>query len=290
MPVDLPPLPGETPSPAAPAAAEHAHSAAQRAGVATREVVDMAELRSASALFVAVWGTSPEGAPVHSEMMLELAHAGGCVTGAYEGADLVGAAVLGVARPAGSTYGFLAAAAPGRASGGVGRALKLRQRAWALQRGLTTMRWTFDPLVARNARFNLTRLGARATTYEFAFYGRMSDAVNGDDDADRFVAHWRLDSPHVASRAAGEATPERTPSADADVVADGPDGAPMALRDDVGLWCRVPTDVVELRRTDPAQASAWRAATREIFAPALAQGRAATHLGRDGWYLLEETS
>ena len=64
------------------------------------------------------------------------------------------------------------------------------------------MTWTFDPPVARNARFNLARLGAVAAEYEVAFYGRMSDGINGDDDSDRLVARWSLAGGRAAAAAA----------------------------------------------------------------------------------------
>ena len=50
--------------------------------------------------------------------------------------------------------------------------------------------WTFDPLVRRNALFNLARLGARTTRYEVDFYGPVRDAINGEDDTDRLVVEW----------------------------------------------------------------------------------------------------
>lgn len=135
------PHPDETLSPSASRAVADARTAAGRAGVVTREIDDMSELLTASRLFEEVWGTSPEGVPIHSEIMRELVHAGGCISGAFEDDALVGAAVLGAARPASATYGYLAATRPGRAGGGLGRALKLHQRAWALTQGLTSMRW-----------------------------------------------------------------------------------------------------------------------------------------------------
>lgn len=48
---------------------------------------------------------------------------------------------------------------------GVGRALKRHQRVWALTPGVGTVTWTFDPLLHRNARFDLAVLGAVADGY-----------------------------------------------------------------------------------------------------------------------------
>ena len=44
------------------------------------------------------------------------------------------------------------------------------------------MTWTFDPLVSRNARFNLTKLGAHAVEYLPDFYGAMEDGINSNDE------------------------------------------------------------------------------------------------------------
>ena len=46
----------------------------------------------------------------------------------------------------------------------------------------------FDPLVRRNARLNLVRLGADVTDYLPDFYGAMDDAVNAGDRSDRLLA------------------------------------------------------------------------------------------------------
>ena len=75
----------------------------------------------------------------------------------------------------------------------VGLALKQHQRRWALGRGIMTIEWTFDPLVRRNAYFNLVKLGARVVGYEPAFYGAMHDAFNDGDDTDRAVVRWNLE-------------------------------------------------------------------------------------------------
>jgi predicted GNAT superfamily acetyltransferase len=52
----------------------------------------------------------------------------------------------------------------------------------------------------------------------------------------------------------------------------------------------VPTDVERLRITDPACASAWRAALRDVLAPAMAAGARITGFDRAGWYVLATTA
>jgi predicted GNAT superfamily acetyltransferase len=263
-----------------------AAAAARRAAVTVATVDDMPAMREVSALLESVWGRTEEGVPLNSELLRSLAHAGGAVTAARDGSGrLVGAAVLSVAAPPGSTYSLIAAAAEGSQDRGVGYALKLDQRSWALERGYRTMAWTFDPLVSRNARFNLVKLGAVADEYQPSFYGRMSDRINGADDSDRLVARWQLDSRRAVAATEGTAD-QPAPSEDAEALGAGPDGEPMLRRDGRGLWCRVPLDILDVRRRDPEQAVRWRSAVRNAITSAFADACTATSMTRDGWYLL----
>ena len=63
--------------------------------------------------------------------------------------------------------------------------------------GIQEVRWTYDPLLARNARFNLGRLGAVAVGLLPAFYGQMTDRLNRGDRSDRFEVRWLLGSDRV---------------------------------------------------------------------------------------------
>ncbi|QWB28100.1 chorismate synthase [Streptomyces koelreuteriae] len=263
-----------------------ADAAARTAGVTVRTVHDVAGIHAVAGFFADVWQTPRATPPYPAEVLHSLVHAGGAVHAAYaagpSGERLAGAAVAVFGAPAErDVYSFVAAAtAAGR---GVGFAVKQAQRVWALERGATTMRWTFDPLVRRNARFNLVKLGAVGSEYLVDFYGPMNDGVNGGDESDRLTITWdlatgttRTDEP-TAGRAA------------ADVVTRAPDDGPLALRDADRLWCRVPEDIVALRAADPALALAWRHAVRGVFTEAYAEGLRATAMSRDGWYLLTRT-
>ena len=55
-------------------------------------------------------------------------------------------------------------------------------------------------MLARNAHFNLRKLGARSSTILPNFYGAMDDAVNRGDETDRLEVHWRVSSPDVEAR------------------------------------------------------------------------------------------
>lgn len=271
-----------------------AGAAAARAGVELTVVEGMEPLAAISELFAQVWGRSAEGVPMHSEAMRSMMHAGGLVNAAHDArtGELLGAAVLGRDVP-GSCYGYLAAVRPGIGDRGIGRALKQHQRAWALEQDIDVMSWTFDPLVSRNARFNLSRLGATVAEYEPAFYGEMADDLNGTDVGDRLVARWDLRS--ARALAAGEGVlpePSDDPVADAPAGArleDGPDGETALVATAGERWVRVPADVVALRGTDPDQARAWRAATATWFVSAFADALVADGVSRTGWYHLKES-
>jgi predicted GNAT superfamily acetyltransferase len=71
----------------------------------------------------------------------------------------------------------------------IGRALKHYQRDRCRALGVETMYWTFDPFVARNARLNLSRLGARVDEFVQDMYGTNTNSpAHGPLGTDRFVA------------------------------------------------------------------------------------------------------
>lgn len=255
-------------------------------GLRLESAEDMETLRRVSDLFGLVWGRTAEGVPMHSESLRSLAHAGGLVSTALDAAtgEIVGAAVLGRDVP-GACYSYLAAVRPDVTDRGIGLALKQHQRAWALAQDIDVMRWTFDPLVARNARFNLVKLGAVAGEYEPAFYGQMGDQLNGTDVGDRLVVTWELDSSRALRAADGLVDDPMVPT-DPTRTEAGPDGEPALLHTPTDRWLRVPGEVVALRSSDPGQARAWRRMTAAWFQEAFADGLRAESISRSGWYHL----
>lgn len=229
--------------------------------------------------FSDVWQTPRNAPPLLPETLHGLDHAGGAVHAAYDGTRLVGASVAVFGPPASKeTYSMLTAA-----DRGLGSHLKFAQRDWALEHGARSMRWTFDPLVGRNARFNFVKLGAEGTEYLVDFYGPMADGVNDGDETDRLAVTWDLVEPGRDGGAAGPGEREAATTTHA-----APDGGPLARRDlsDRYVWCRVPDDIVALRAADPELALRWRRAVREVFTKAFADGFVATGMSRDGWYTL----
>jgi len=272
-----------------------AEAAARAARVEVVELGDVEETAAVTGLFGAIWGPgSPSAMP--AELLRALAHAGNYVAGAYDGDALVGAVVgfLGVRHDGVHLHSHVAGVLPRTQGRSVGFALKLHQRAWALARGIGQAEWTYDPLVRRNAYFNLGKLGATAVDFQPDFYGGMGDAINAGDLTDRCVAMWDLAAPRVVAAVSGT-VPEPDLGAllaggARVLLAEGEDGEPLARPDRVApvLLCQVPTDIVRLRATRPALARAWRLAARETLGGALAGGWVATMASRSGWCVLEQ--
>lgn len=257
-------------------------TSAERAQVTVRGITGAGQNAEASALLARVWGTALEAAPLPSDLLVSLSHAGGCVLGAFA-ADrhLVGTAVCLAGKPCSrSVYSLIAAVGTEAAGQGVGAALKLAQRAWALDGGATNMLWTFDPLVRRNAHFNINRLGARVSSYAPDFYPPMHDAINQADLTDRLVADWDLTRP--------AAPPDDQPNAVAVLSCDAT-GHPVQheVGDAPRLAVAVPRDIESVRRTDPDLGRQWRLAVRDALQERLAAGHRIVGFLPEGAYVLE---
>ena len=268
-------------------AEQDAAKAAARARAAVEEVDSVAGLREVADLFSRVWA-APQVPPMPHDIMRSLVHAGGRVHAAFRDGRLIGAAVVVFGPPAGaSCYSLIAGVSPGTEGGGIGLALKLAQRAWALQAGVGRMVWTFDPLLRRNAMFNISRLGAVGTEYLVDFYGQVADGVN-DPETDRLTVAWNLRAALPSPDALAGAEVLDT------ILAAGPGGEPVpAAVPQVGagpemLRCWIPEDMLALRRTDPALARRWRLAVREALGGAVDSGYQVTGVLRAGWYVLEK--
>jgi predicted GNAT superfamily acetyltransferase len=176
-------------------------------------------------------------------------------------------------------HSHMLAVLPGKRSAGVGHALKLAQRAAALDAGVHVARWTFDPLQARNAYFNITKLGTAADRFHRHFYGDMGDALNAGDRSDRLEARWDLDLEPGRPRAEPEDPFEVLGATDG--------GAPGPVRRPQGepALIRVPEDYGALRSSDPEVARAWRDAMADALEACLSAGLEATGFLREGVYV-----
>lgn len=224
-------------------AAHDAERAASNAAVTVRELTGIAEQADSIRLLSEIWKRAPENPPVPPELLRALSKAGNYIAGAFAGERLVGVAIAFHADPERhALHSHIAGVSAAHAGRSVGFALKQHQRAWALQHGLDVIEWTFDPLVARNAYFNIVKLGARPEEYLANFYGEIADGVNGDDETDRLLVRWHLRSAEAVGCASGAAPALRAAEGDASVA--------------------VPPDIERIRREDRVEAQRWRRSVR----------------------------
>jgi predicted GNAT superfamily acetyltransferase len=260
-----------------------------------RELSELPDLAAVYRLYDAIWRPDPKNPPVTTELLRALTKAGNYVAGAYDGGQLIGACVGFFSPPAEEAmHSHIAGVSAPALGRGIGYALKLHQRAWALARGVATIGWTFDPLVRRNAYFNLAKLAADPAEYLTNFYGGMHDGINGDDETDRLLVHWELGADKVTAACAG--TPHTV-----DAAAELARGAVVGLgRSDLDapvagdldgrtVLVAVPADIEALRSADPGRAKEWRVALRESLASLLADGARITGFDKTGWYRLNRT-
>lgn len=281
--------------------------AADAADVSVRELNGLAAVTAACQLWGEVWQVRPgQPLPVGPDLMQGLAKAGGYASGAYDAGsgELIGACLgfFGEPRQALMHTHILGArpTGPGR---NVALALAAHQRAWCLHRGITTMQWTFDPLVRRNAYLYLIKFAASPTEYLQNFYGAMSGAINGDTETDRMLVQrdLRLGVVRPAPADPPSAALPLIAPAITSLEAELSRGATVALGADPGGWplaetpgtgpgqpllVGVPTDIEDIRRTDPSRAAAWRQALRDVLAPLMSAGARVTGFDRAGWYVL----
>ena len=256
-----------------------------------KEVSQPSELQVLEELFAGIWEV--DSPPITADLMRALAHSGNYVVAAVSDGSIVGAAVAFMGRePDGEVilHSHIMGVLPVAQTRGTGFDIKQHQRLWALNAGIKVVVWTFDPLVRRNAYFNLVKLGAEATRYKVHFYGDM-EGINAGDESDRLVIRWRLDSPAAEAAAAGNLSP-----ADLKVLLG--EGAAMVLRDDDGepfatdvdaehILCQVPEDIIAMRSSNPDRALRWRRALRKALSRSLDQGYRIAGFTRDGWYVLQ---
>ncbi len=127
-------------------------------------------------------------------------------------------------------------------SHGIGRRLKEHQRAWARREGYSRIGWTFDPLRAQNARFNLQYLQARVVAYYPDYYGTMETSLTQGYPTDRLFVEWPVDPTPVPAGGGGEQR------------------------------IAVPRDIGAIVQVDPEQARRIQAVVRGQFQRLLAQG------------------
>lgn len=236
-----------------------AATAGRDAGVQIRMITELTDHSAAVALVSDIWGRA-ENPPVTTELLRVLSKAEHYISAAFAGNRMIGVTIAFHGSPDRHIlHSHIAGVDPDAAGQGVGYAMKLHQRAWAVQRGIEVIEWTFDPLVARNAHFNICKLAATPEEYLVNFYGTLADSRNGTDESDRLLVRWRLGTDQVL------------PTTDTSVLS----------------TVAVPDDIEYLRRHDPESAHAWRSAVRESLGELMRVGGRVVGFERGRGYIVQ---
>jgi predicted GNAT superfamily acetyltransferase len=261
-----------------------ARAAADQAGVTLRALRGPIDADAITRVIQATWGESES---LSREMVVALAAAGNAPYGAFDGDQLIGFVLgwAGITPEDGlHVHSHQLATLPGLRHKGVGYALKLAQAAQALDQGITLVRWTFDPLVSRNAWFNITKLGASADRFLPDFYGQMADSINVGERSDRLLVRWELEGRDPVSLIpTAEATPVLRRSTDGGPgeVGEPPSEGPASIQ--------VPREYHELRAKEPEVGRLWRDATSSAFTACFGAGFKVVGFNPDSTYLLDRS-
>lgn len=262
-----------------------------------------AETRAATEVLGRIW-SHDRVLPLTPELAWALLHAGNYVSVARREGFVIGAAIgfRGYDEHGVHLHSHIAGVLPAYQGSNVGFVLKQHQREWALAHGIDRITWTFDPLVARNAYFNVVKLGTTVSTYYEDFYGPLDDTINAGDQSDRCLASWQLDSPRAVASANGESAVDtigelrNRGAAEVLTIGSAQEPVPGASSRANGhftpplLLCQLPGDIVALRSASPLVARQWRLALRSVLSPALGAGGEISAVTRDGWLVIAQPS
>lgn len=252
--------------------------------ITIRKISGVEEMRAVEELQREVWGFSDrEITPAMS--FVAATEVGAVLLGAFDGDEMIGFSYgfVGFERGRVTLHSDMLAVRETYRGRGVGYRLKLRQREAALAAGIDFITWTFDPLRAANARFNIAKLGAYADNYKVDFYGEATSSfLHAQIGTDRLWVGWPIGEPRVARRveqseggpAGGEEIAVSLDEFPQPLVFCAADLRPITSvinRPDEPQTIEVPMDIGRLQREEPELAAAWRRATRAAFLEAFAE-------------------
>ncbi len=261
---------------------ETAYAAAAAVPVDVRPLDSLEEADELNEVLTATWGPHQL---LPRELVRAFMESGNMPWGAFDGQRMVGYVLgfMGMDHDGPHVHSHMLAVRPEYRSMGVGYALKLLQRAVALEQGIRIVRWTFDPLQPRNGYFNMAKLGAYCDRFHRGFYGEMTDALNRGERSDRFLVRWELE--RVAP---GPVAAEGAIVLDLEEAEGGGDFPAPAAGEAPGsgpALVRVPKDYPELRERDLEWGRAWRDATAEAIEACFGVGLMVTGFTSDSAYV-----
>lgn len=166
-------------------------SAADLSHIEFRELTDASSLAVLPTFEHHIWGSGGDAVSVN--MLVATITEGGMAIGAFSGGRIVGVVYGFPTREPTVLHSHYMAVDHEHRRLGLGVELKQRQRRWCLDRGITHVRWTYDPLQVGNAHLNLRVLGAVGVAYHVDHYGHLG-GINGSLPSDRITVSWELDS------------------------------------------------------------------------------------------------
>ena len=209
--------------------------------IQVRELDNLQDQDLGRNIFDITWSMDA-GTEITPNLLQAMVHSGSYLSGAFIDNKIVGAAFAFPATNGGlHLHSHMTAVLPEFRDKGVGYALKIDQWNWAKKKNYSELSWTFDPLVRRNAKLNIVKLGVDISAYHPNFYGDMPDALNAGDESDRLMVSWRTD---VDAPRARELITNPQPS---------------------DILIEIPEDIVAMRSKNQSESMKWRRQVREQF-------------------------
>jgi predicted GNAT superfamily acetyltransferase len=249
-----------------------------------RSFATMEEFRACVALQEETWGAgfSERVAPAILKVAQRL---GGVSAGAWSPDGVLVGFVFGLTGVRGGEvvhWSDMLAVRRGLRDTGLGTELKAFQRRLMLERGVTKMHWTFDPLQSRNAYMNFAKLGIVVREYELDMYGETDSPLHRGIGTDRFIALWLMDSERTVRRMAGTEqgpTAEVLPACGAALEEESAASATYPRPGRVALGLRepsvrvaIPVDISAIMAHSMDLARDWRYATRSALTHYMGRG------------------
>ena len=192
-------------------------------------------------VFDSTWAMDA-GTEITPNLLQAMVHSGSYLSGAFVDNKIIGAAFAFPATNSGlHLHSHMTAVLPEFRDQGAGYALKIDQWEWAKRNNYSALSWTFDPLVRRNAKLNIAKLGVDISEYLPNFYGDMTDALNAGDESDRLMVTWRTDLEAPKAR-------ELITNPELD-----------------DILIEIPEDIVAIRTKNQSESMKWRRQVREKF-------------------------
>ena len=209
--------------------------------IAVQELTNFQDQDSGRKIFDITWSMDA-GTEITPNLLQAMVYSGSYLSGAFIDNKIVGAAFAFPATNDGlHLHSHMTAVLPEFRDKGVGYTLKIDQWNWAKRKKYSHLSWTFDPLVRRNAKLNIAKLGVDISAYHPNFYGDMPDALNAGDESDRLMVSWRTD-------------------------VDAPRARELIIKPEtVDILIEIPEDIVAIRSKNQSESMKWRRQVREQF-------------------------